>query len=34
VTSLYANVGEAENEERVPPFEPMIIKSNHYSIVA
>ena len=30
-TSPSANVGEAENEKRVPPFEPMIIKSNHYS---
>lgn len=28
VTSPSANIGEAENEQEVPPFKPMIIKSN------
>jgi len=32
VTSPSANVGEAENEEEVPPFKPMIIKSNSQAI--
>ena len=32
MTSPSANVGEAENEEEVPPFKPMIIKSNSQAI--
>ena len=32
VTSPSANIGEAENEQEVPPFKPMIIKSNSQAI--
>lgn len=32
MTSPSANIGEAENEQEVPPFKPMIIKSNSQAI--
>lgn len=32
VTSPSANIAETENEQEVPPFKPMIIKSNSQAI--
>ena len=32
MTSPSANIGEAENEQQVPPFQPMIINSNAEAI--
>lgn len=32
VNSPSANINEAENEQEVPPFKPMIIKSNSQAI--
>lgn len=32
ITSPSANINETENEQEVPPFKPMIIKSNSQAI--